>query len=303
MIVALPSSRTSNMGSRHQSRAICTYRLEGMPTLCALQATIQRRGIKWSERPYHAILPARMYVHWRGGGRLNMAQNYQGYIFSISDSTSAVDALETTVEHLEAVAAGNIVKWKWAIIALHHAVQSFMVLALKSTWRDARVTHRDYRDAMVRAEQDYRIAIQAGDDIKAQAILETLTLSSGSLASFNQLYARIKDPDGAMRQFMHSRNFEPRAATAGSFDDDGNMIRLNEVRGELMHPSTDALVLRTIEFERFADTGLHIIEFLLSESNNLVWHPTVDAGLEERAGTALARASQLLQDLSANRLD
>jgi hypothetical protein len=218
----------------------------------------------------------------------------------INDQIDAVDALETTADNLEAIAAGNTIKWKWAIIALHNAVQGFMVLALKSTWK-VRVLHRDDRNTKVRAEHDHRQAVQDGDDAAAAAALEVAITSGGGLAAFNQLYARIKEPD-RMRHFTNSRHFTPRTATDGPFDGDGRMERLNKIRGSLVHPVEDAHSIEVTLLVQLAETGLHVIDVLFNQSNNITWFPELDGDLEERGHAALARATDALSRISAKQV-
>lgn len=217
---------------------------------------------------------------------------WYGYL-NVDERSDAVGALEMTVLCLEAAETDPQRMWKWAVIALHNAVQAFMVLALKSTW-NVRVLQRDQRKKKVEAERAYRRAIEAGNDADAEAAFAIMIAPDGDLAAFIHLYQRIKDPKGAMRQFTHSRHFEPRPS------DDQCMECLNNIRNELMHfvPNSWHFLLK--QFPAITKTGLHVIGFLLNKSNNITWYPGLDdQDLEVRAAAALARGNEAAARLSA----
>src|SRR5688500_8603520 len=71
---------------------------------------------------------------------------------STNERKEAVDAIELTALFLEEAIA-NPDRWKWVMIALHNAVQAFMVLALKGTW-SVTVLHRAQRTKKLQAQRE-----------------------------------------------------------------------------------------------------------------------------------------------------
>jgi hypothetical protein len=210
-----------------------------------------------------------------------------------NERKEAVDAIEMTARFLEEVET-NPDRWKWAIVALHNAAQAFMVLALKGTW-SVTVTHRDQRTKRLEAEREFRRATEAGDKEAAAKANEVMLFGEGDLAAFIRLYDRIKDPRGIMRQFVHSEVFVPRAK------DDMCMEGLNNTRNEFMHfmPMTRGFLLT--EFPAMTETGLHVISFLVNESNNITWFPGLDEDdYEPRVHAALDRANAALERIQAD---
>jgi hypothetical protein len=210
-----------------------------------------------------------------------------------NERKEAVDALEMTARFLKEVET-NPDRWKWAIIALHNAVQAFMVLALKGTW-SVTVEHRDQRTKKLKAQQEFYRATEAGDKEAAAAANEVMVFGEGDLAAFIRLYDRTKDPKGIMRQYTNSKVFVPRAK------DDMCMECLNNTRNEFMHfmPMTRGFLLT--QFPAITDTGLHVIAFLVNESNNVTWHRGIDEDdFEPRVHAALERAYAALARIQAD---
>jgi hypothetical protein len=205
----------------------------------------------------------------------------------------AVGALEATAQFLEAVESDPSM-WKWAIIALHNAVQGFMVLALQGTW-NVTVLRREQRKRKLEAQRDYYRAQNAGDEAAAEVANEIMLFGDAELASFEDLYGRIKSPDFGMIQFMNSRYYEPRPT------DDRCMECLNDVRNEFAHfvPSRRRYLLT--RFPAITETGLHVISFLLHQSNNIRWFQGSDRdSLRPRVDRALGRANEALARISAD---
>jgi hypothetical protein len=210
-----------------------------------------------------------------------------------NERKEAVDAIEMTARFLEEVET-NPDRWKWVIIALHNAVQAFMILALKGTW-PVTVTHRDQRTKKLKAQQEFYRATEAGDEQAAAAANEVMLFGEGDLAAFIRLYDRTKDPKGIMRQFVHSKVFVPRAK------DDMCMECLNNTRNEFMHfmPMTRGFLLT--QFPAITETGLHVISFLVNESNNITWFPGIDEDdYEPRVHVALDGANAALGRIQAD---
>jgi hypothetical protein len=212
---------------------------------------------------------------------------------SVNERTLAVASMEMTADLLDG-AEKDLEHWPWEIIAVHNAAQSFMVLALKGTWA-VTVEHRDQRTEKLQAERDFYAAIAAGDDAAAARANEIRLFGQGDLAAFKWLYERIKDPEGIMRRYVHSQEFVPREK------DDQCMECLNEIRNELMHfmPQTRGYLLS--RFAAINETALHVIGFLLNESNAIDWFQGVgEDDLEARAKAALIAAQTTLARIQAD---
>lgn len=202
-----------------------------------------------------------------------------------NERIDAVNALEMAAEWLEVAETDPERWWKWAIIAVHNAVQGFMILAIAGSW-PVTTLHRKDRNRMIKAAHDQRIAISAGDHARAEKELEATFDPEAGLAAFMQLYARIKDPEGAMRQFMHSEVFEPRAT------DEECMDCLNETRGMFVHHKVESGDFLFTMLVAAVESGLHVIDFLLKRSNNMTWYShDEELDLENRAHAALDRAT------------
>lgn len=216
-----------------------------------------------------------------------------GYI-STNEEHDAVAALEVAARFLEAAETDPRDAWKWAVIALQNAVQGFMVLALQSTW-PVRVLHRDQRATRIRAVEEFYRATEAGDADAAAAAQAATFEGEDEMAAFLHLYARIKDPNGAMMQVVNSKVYELRPT------DDQCMRCLNDVRNEYIHfvPCQRSMLLT--RFPAMAETGLHVIAFLLTESNNIGWFSgSHEDDLRARAYPALARANEAVARLAAS---
>jgi hypothetical protein len=225
------------------------------------------------------------------------AQVPQDPYLTTNERKEAVDAIEMTARFLEEVEA-NPDRWKWAIIALHNAVQAFMVLALKGTW-SVTVLNRAQQTRKLRAQRELYRALEAGDDAAAARANEVMLFGDSDLAAFIELYDRIKDPDGIMLQYVHSEVFVPRAK------DDRCIRDLVRTRDEFSNfvPMTRGFLLT--QFPAITETGLHVISFLVNESNNITWFPGIDEDdyeprvhdALERAKTALIRIQEAYKDL------
>lgn len=205
--------------------------------------------------------------------------------FSTDESREAVGALEATARFL-AQAAEDQAMWRWAIIAIHSAVQGFMVCALAGS-TNLGAYDESSRKRRLKAQQAHREALQSGD---AQAIHEAeqaAFFGPVRLAQFGDLYAHIKTYDWPMRQFTNSNIYNATDAQDKCITD------LNDVRNEFIHfqPITRGFILR--QFPAMTTAGLDVVQFLLRESNNILWAHEGEP-LHDRAEAALAEARQQL---------
>jgi hypothetical protein len=219
--------------------------------------------------------------------------------FTTDDNREAVGALEGATFFL-ARAEPDPAMWRWVITALHGAhgaVQGFMVITLKGS-SSLGAYDQDSIDRRLTAGRALDEARAKGDEAGADAAEQEMLFGRVRLASFPTLYERIKTDDWPMSQYGHSKVYEPRPT------DDRCMRDLNTVRNDFIHfkPMTVGMLLT--RFPAMTETGLHIITFLLHESNNILWAGGSDRfGLHARSETALNGAYETLDRINTKYAD
>jgi hypothetical protein len=198
-------------------------------------------------------------------------------------NADAVDSLEMTARFLEE-AADDPRRWKWALIALYTAIQGFMVLALRGTWPVATYSPKIKRRKL-KAHYELLQAIESKDEarIKEAHQREGKIMFENDLASFLNLYAQIKDPEGwAMQQWGNDTFFEADNRC------DECMTWLKYLRDDYLHFTDGGRSHWLPRFALIAVYGLEVIDFLMNRTRLITWFPWEDA--EERAMVALPRA-------------
>jgi hypothetical protein len=114
-----------------------------------------------------------------------------------NEHIEAVCAIEKCGESLARVEI-DIYQWKWAILAMHIALQTTMVLALQGTW-PIMVLKKEIREPVLRAHAGVG-EFSAPDRTGQPAAYE--------LDYFLELYDRVKK-QAFMGQYMHSQAFRP----------------------------------------------------------------------------------------------
>jgi hypothetical protein len=174
-------------------------------------------------------------------------------------------------------------------------MQGFMVLALTGSSNLGALREED-KARKIRAQNESRQALAAGDQATAEAALQEEMFGHAELASFLDLYERIKTSDWPMRQFTNSRAYHPGP------DDDRCVQNLDDIYEELRRfvPMTRGYLLR--QFPAITDTALRIISFLLRESGNITFcdeekrQSRIDAALDD-ANESLKRIESDYADL------
>jgi hypothetical protein len=171
-----------------------------------------------------------------------------------NEAQDAVFSLEVTVDHL-AKTANDLRHWKWVIVALHNALQGFMVLALKGSNAFA-VTKKDSLKKLWEAEK-------RDDQTVPPAELDTTTW----------LYKKIQDPK-YMRMYMHSKVFSPSGTQNKSVE------KLKVLRDEFIHFFPKSWGIEVSGLPQFVEDSMGVIDFLVFTSGNILWH---DDSLESKA--------------------
>lgn len=136
--------------------------------------------------------------------------------------------------------------YKWAIIALHNALQGFMILALKGT-DTLNIYDSKSREKLINHFDN-------NGDIKWEEI---------RIENFQSLYKKLKSSE--MRLSGISKAFIP----TGSEDD--SIRKLNEFRNDFIHFGAKAWVIYLDDMPKTFSDCIRIIEFIVNESNNIVW--------------------------------
>lgn len=175
----------------------------------------------------------------------------------------AVSAAEAAADFSETVLKDPY-RWKWVLIAVHNAVQGFMVLALR--------------------RGNGLLALR--DDIAAEwlkAYRADKTLPKEKLDNFLNLYAKIKTDAAA--GWVHSKPF-----VSGSTHDQ-SMKHLNDFRNEFIHFVPKGWSLALAGLPAICLDCLSVARFLHDEGGNILWHTAV---LRHRADRAFRRAQKAL---------
>jgi hypothetical protein len=176
----------------------------------------------------------------------------------------AVSAIEAAADFAERVTEDQY-RWKWMLIAVHNAVQGFMVLALR--------------------RGNSLLALR--DDVAAQwlkAYREHNPLPREKLDSFLNLYSKVKTPAAA--GYVHSRPFVPGPSH------DRSMKKLNELRNKFIHFVPKGWSLELAGLPTICMDCLSVAYFLHTDGGNIIWNTVA---LRRRADRAFRRASKALK--------
>lgn len=171
----------------------------------------------------------------------------------------AVSALEMVAE-LSALVLDDCYRWKWVIIAIHNALQGFMVLALR-------------QGNGLKALKD-KIAAQW-----LKAFREDGEYPREELDTFLNLYKKVKSDQ--MICFGHSQIFKAKN------NHDESVKQLNRFRNEFIHFVPKCCSLELAGLPDTCLDCLEVVRFLGWESGNVPWY---EEEHKQRAETALSAA-------------
>jgi hypothetical protein len=183
--------------------------------------------------------------------------------FRTNHFEEAVSAIEAAADFSEAAVADPY-RWKWVVIAVHGAVQAFMVLAL-------------YRGNGLLAMPD------ALRDKWLEKYRAGEVLPMERMDSFLNLYKKVKT-DAAVG-WVHSKRFVPGPTQ------DASMRQLNKFRNEFIHFMPKVWSLELAGLPAICLDCLFVARFLHGEGGNILWHK---AEWRERAERAFDRAEHAL---------
>ena len=194
--------------------------------------------------------------------------------FVVTDEfVETISALEATADELQRVQADPY-RWKWAILALHSAMQGMMALALRGG-NNLRV---------LKPEDTKRFLDAVESDGPYPADLK--------MDDFLSLYKKIKSED--MLFYVNSQKFTPQGAEGQS------LKALNRLRDQYVHFIPCAFILRVNGLPEMTIDCLNIAWFLAWDSNNVGWDvKDNEAELRERAKKAFKAAAKAAQEIKA----
>lgn len=220
-------------------------------------------------------------------------------ILRTNEHNEAIAALEFVAELMSRVNQ-NLYLWKWIVIALHNAVQAYMVLALKGT-SPARVVRKDQGKRLALAEAAQRnvssgFQAQEHESVNVDHLLDTPLETDATEPSFDELqldkflnlYKKIKNGH-QMGMFTNSRPFKPKGTQTASINE------LNRIRNNFIHfiPHTRGIDAR--DLAQITTNCVEVIWFLAFESNNISF--SYDEKLSERTEAYLISIKRAVLEL------
>lgn len=198
-----------------------------------------------------------------------------GPTFVVTDEfLETISALEAVANELERAKADPY-RWKWAILALHSAMQGMMALALRSG--------NNLRILKPEDTKRFLDAVESGGPFPAALKMD----------NFLSLYKKIQS-DNIMRFYIDSRKFEPQETQGQSIE------VLNRLRDQYVHFIPCAFILRVNELPEMTLDCLNIARFLAWDSNNVGWDiKDNEDELVERTKKAFKAAAQAAQEIKA----
>ncbi len=160
-----------------------------------------------------------------------------------NEHLEAINSLEMVCDHLPKV-VDRLYNWKWIIIALHNAVQGYMVLALKGS-----------------------NSLDVYTEKKKKKWIEAYRLKSGNfpvpyMDAFLNLYYKIQDPK-LMGKWANSQPFKPEGTQTDSIQ------MLNKIRGDFIHFLPKSYSVEISGLPQIVQDCIDIIEFLTFKSGTI----------------------------------
>ena len=182
-----------------------------------------------------------------------------------------VSALEAAADELER-ARTDPHRWKWAILALHCAVQGMMALALRGS--------NNLRILKPEDAKRFLDAVESGEPYPSDLKMD----------DFLSLYKKIKSD--TMLFYMDSKKFAPQGTQGRS------VKRLNRLRNQFIHFTPCTFILALNGLPEMTIDCLNIAWFLAWDSNNVGWDVKDDGDeLKQRAEKAFRAAAQAAQEM------
>lgn len=165
--------------------------------------------------------------------------------YRTDEENEAMDALYMAARFAEK-AATDIRMWRWVIIALHNAVQGFMVLSLRHGNGLAALTEESAAAWLTAYEAN------------------ATTYPEEKLDSYLCLYKKIKS--ATYGTLGGNQKFVPRGSQGRS------IRKLNRIRNDFIHFTPKGWSLELAGLPRICLDALALLSFLGWETSNILWH-------------------------------
>ena len=161
----------------------------------------------------------------------------------VQETVLALSLMSEQLSHI--VDTGNPHYWSWVIVALHNALQGFMVLALRGS--------NNLNVLSEKCAAEWLVAFRRGDGKYPKQILD----------KFLNLYKKIKSD--RMKIYVNSCAFKPRGSQSQSIK------YLNSLRNEFIHFVPAGWMITVDEFPQVVEDCIDIMFFLAFECGNIMW--------------------------------
>jgi hypothetical protein len=188
---------------------------------------------------------------------------------STDRALDAVNSLEMVYEQL-AKTNRDPHRWKWVLIALHNALQAYMVLALRGSDGLNVLTDKLAKEQVDAWKQNSKI-------------LRPLRLDD-----FGNLYKKIQKRKLMLRG-TSSKVFVPQGTQ------DESVELLQELRNDFIHFVHGGLAIKLIGLPRVVKDCIDIIDFLAFKCGNVLWY---DDTLEARTKELIEQIRLQLQNVN-----
>jgi hypothetical protein len=198
--------------------------------------------------------------------------------FVLDEIENAVDSLSVAAEFAR---RADPMKWKWVVIATHHALYSFCVAALAIRSLTEVLAPKRKRDELSRNELANLIRWAQSDGKIELSAREKRFLRPDNIVDFNMALKRIQDGE-----FCTAQMFGAKPVTISDAEL-RNLTWLNdEARNALVHFMPSQLILEIQTLREACLDALRTIESLVFDSNMLFderksWKPRVETTLQE----------------------
>jgi hypothetical protein len=227
-----------------------------------------------------------------------MTRAEMDFYASFDEQRDAVFSLQMVSELLKKTEE-DLQYWKWVIIALHSALQGFMVLALKGSDGLGVIQEGNIEGNGINPNCGSQAARKKKKSRSRWGTRREWTLflwdwdtnpqpKPPKLMSFLDLYDAIQSPD-CMHRFVNTRVFEASESQTESVG-----ILNDQLRNEFIHFLPKTNMIPIINLLLVVSDCIEIISFLAFDSNNILWYPEE---LESKTGELITRTKEQAQSL------
>ncbi len=199
------------------------------------------------------------------------------------EKEQAINALQEVKDHLTKIETeDDLYSWKWIILALHNALQGFMVWALR---------HGHDRD-VIREKFDGKSGKHYRQLYDEWVEGKDVQIPNDLLDTFLGLYKKIKSVDLMESRRTGGKKFVPRKTEGRSVKE------LNYWRNRFVHFFPTGLSIPVSGFPHICFDSVNVIQFLFSDSGHII--PDNEAQ-EQLISEMIEEIKQILEKMIADR--